>query len=151
VVTPIHKKVSSIVPAPLDKKAGRLLTDLRAMIESARQQVAHVVDSGLVVLYWQIGKRIQQDVLGNKRAAYGKQIVYQVGRQLTLEYGEGFSRANLFHMMRFVTVYPDEKIVYALSRQLGWTHFRQIIYLDERLRRDFYARCVGVSVGIRTR
>lgn len=58
---------------------------------------------------------------------------------MTQEYGEGFSATNLFHMVRFAEAYPDRKIVDALSRQLSWSHFRLIIYLEDELQRDFYA------------
>jgi len=58
---------------------------------------------------------------------------------LTFEFGSGFSQANLFHMVRFAEVYPDAKILHALSAKLSWTHFRQIIYLNDPLQRDFYA------------
>ena len=62
-----------------------------------------------------------------------------LGTQLTVEFGEGFTRRNLFNMIRFAEVFPDAKIVHALRAQLGWTHFRQIIYFDDPLKRDFYA------------
>jgi predicted nuclease of restriction endonuclease-like (RecB) superfamily len=122
-----------------DKQAEKLLIDLRGMIETARSQVAHIIDSGLVLLYWRIGKRIQHDILAGKRAEYGKRIVDEIGERLYAEYGRGFSRTNLFNMVRFATAYPNEKIVHTLCGQLGWSHFRQIIYLEDPLQRDFYA------------
>lgn len=75
--------------------ADRLLGDIRSLIESAREQTARAVNSALVGLYWHIGKRIREDVLLEKRAGYGEQIVYALSRQLTEEYGRGFTRANL--------------------------------------------------------
>lgn len=91
-----------------------------------------------MLLYWRIGQRIKRELIGEGRAAYGGQIVYALSRQLTAEYGEGFSRANLFHMIRFAEVFPDGQIVHALSAQLSWTHVRQLAYLDDPLKRDFY-------------
>jgi hypothetical protein len=76
-------------------------------------------------------QRIRQDILKEKRAEYGAQIVAALGRQLTTEFGRGFSRRNLFNMVRFAEVFPDPRIVQALAAQLGWTHFSLIIYLDE--------------------
>jgi len=58
---------------------------------------------------------------------------------LTGEFGQGYSRRNLFNMMRFAEVYPEEKIVHAPSAQLGWIHLRQIVYLADPMKRDFYA------------
>ncbi len=96
-------------------------------------------------LYWNIGKRIREDVLKNKRADYGEQIVSALSAQLTAEYGRGFTRANLFHMIRFAEVFPDEEIVYALRRQLSWTHFRELIAIDDPLKREFYAEICRVE------
>jgi len=116
-----------------------LLKDLRELIATARQDVARQVNSALVLLYWRVGKRIHQDILKGERAEYGEQIVSAVSRELAAEFGQGFSEKNLWHMIRFVEVFPNEEIVSALRRQLSWTHFKQIIYLDDPLKRDFYA------------
>jgi hypothetical protein len=111
----------STLPAPLPT-ADRLLNDVRTLIEAAREQVARAVNSALVGLYWHIGKRLREDVLEHKPADFGKQIVNALSSQLTQEYGRGFSRQNLFHMMRFCEVYSDEQIVSSPIRQLSWTH-----------------------------
>ncbi len=116
-----------------------LLTDIRALIEASRQNVATTVNAALTLLYWEIGVRIRRELLQEKRAGYGEQIVSALSRQLESEFGRGFTRRNLFNMIRFAEVYPDEAIVHALRAQLGWTHLRRIIYLDDPLKRDFYA------------
>jgi len=122
-----------------------LIGDIRRLIEIARHNMAVTVNAGLAILYWQIGNRIRQDILKEKRAEYGREIVVTLSRQLAVEYGEGFSRRNLFNMIRFAEVFPDERIVYALSAQLTWTHFREIIYLDNSLQRDFYAEMCRIE------
>ena len=119
--------------------SGNLIGDIRSLIETSRQNVAVTVNAGLTILYWQIDSRIRQDILKEKRAEYGREIVVTLSRQLAVEYGRGFSRRNLFNMIRFAEVFSDMKIVHALSAQLTWTHFREIIYLDDSLQRDFYA------------
>jgi len=118
---------------------GDLLLEVRGLILAARENVARAVNAGLTLLYWEIGNRIRRDVLQEKRADYGERIVSALGTQLTAEFGRGFNARNLFRMIRFAEVFPDFKIVSALRTQLGWTHFRQIIALDEPLKRDFYA------------
>ncbi len=123
-------EISSVPPA--------LLGDLQSLIESARIRVAVGVNAEMVMLYWDIGERIRTEILGDKRAAYGKQVVNTVSDQLTMQYGRGFTRANLFHMLQFFETFPDRKIVYSLSRQLSWTHFRNIIYIEDSLAREFY-------------
>lgn len=100
--------------------AGQLLTDIRRLIESTKIRFAQAANAGLVMLYWNIGNRIRTDVLGQERAEYGKQIVDTLSEHLTLEYGRGFTRSNLFNMLRFVEVFPDNSIVHALSGQLSW-------------------------------
>ncbi len=122
-----------------------LLSDLRHLIAEARQDVAWQVNSALVLLYWRVGTRIRQDVLKKKRAEYGEQIVSAVGRELTAEFGRGFSEKSLWHMIRFAEVFPDEKIVSAPRRELSWTHLKQIIYLDDPLKRDFYAEMCRIE------
>ena len=122
-----------------------LLRDLRELIASTRGSVAQAVNSSLVMLYWRIGQRIRQDILKGKRAEYGKETVHALSTELAGEFGSGFSRRNLFNMVRFAEVYPDSEIVHALSAQLTWTHLRKIIYLDDALKRDFYAEMCRIE------
>lgn len=124
---------------------SRLLKDIRFLIDSARSQVARSVNSTLVMLNWHIGRRIRKDVLGNARAEYGRQIVGALSRQLSAEYGRGFSRPSLFHRLHFARAFPNREIVSTLSRQLGWSHFLEIIYLGDSLRRDFYAEMCRIE------
>ena len=126
-------------------RPGGLLADVREMILQARAGVARAVDSGLVTLYWHVGRRIRQDILKEKRAEYGKQIFYALSRKLTAEFGRGFSERNLANMVRFAEVFPDSEILHSLRAKLGWTHFRQIIYLDDTLKRDFYAEMCRIE------
>jgi hypothetical protein len=90
------------------------------------------------MLHWQIGKRIKTEILKNGRAGYGEQIVQSLAAQLESEYGKGFSKRNLFNMMKFAEVFPEEKIVVSLIRQLSWTHILAIIPIEDPLKRDFY-------------
>lgn len=125
--------------------ARPLLADVRTLILVAREGVARAANAGLVLLYWEIGRRIRQDILREKRAEYGAEIVQALSAQLSAEFGRGFGHRNLFNMIRFAEVSPDQKIVHALSAQLGWTHVRQIIYLDDPLKRDFYTEMCRVE------
>ena len=113
--------------------------DLWSIIAEANRGVARTVNSALVILYWKIGRRILQDILNEQRAGYGEQIVSALSGQFTAEFGAGFTRTNLFNMIRFAEVFPGARIVHALSGQLTWTHIRQIIYLEDPLQREFYA------------
>lgn len=123
----------------LTPKKSDLLQDLRALIEAARGRVARAVNTGLVSMNWALGDRIRREVLGEKRAAYGKKIVATVSRQLVLEYGRGFSYAGLNWMVQFSVRFPEREIVASLMRQLTWSHFLQLIPIKDPMKRDFYA------------
>lgn len=125
--------------------SGKLLSDLRMLILEARQGVARSVNSGLVILYWKVGQRIRQDVLREKRAEYGKKILYALSRKLVREFGSGFKEKSLQRMVQFAEVFPEEPIVATLSRQLGWSHFVEIIPLKDELQRAFYAAMARVE------
>ena len=135
---------------PLPDSAA-LLADLRGLIESARAGVAQAVYSAQVVLHWRVGQRILSDILKHKRATYGDQIVATVARQLTADYGRGFAEKSLRRMIQFADAFPDPEIVAALSRQLSWSHFVEIIPLKTDLHREFYAEMCRVERwGVRT-
>jgi len=139
------KKLPPAKSAAKPARCAPLLTEVRGLILAAREQVARAVDSGLVMLYWHVGHRIWQDILKEKRAEYGAKIVAALGRQLEKEFGRGFTAKNLHRMAQFAEVFPDEQIVAALRRQLGWTHFRMIIPLEDELKRDFYAEMCRIE------
>jgi hypothetical protein len=99
--------------------ADWLLGDVRALIEAAREQTAQVVNSGLIGLYWHIGKRIREDVLQQRRAVYDEAIVSTLSKQLIAEYGRGYSMPNLSRMMWSAQAFPDAEIISTLSTQLS--------------------------------
>ena len=115
-----------------------LITDLRTLINEVRNKVALTVNSEITLLYWHIGKRINEEVLGNQRAEYGKQIVSTLSTQLTKEYGRGFELRNLRRMMQFAELFPDFQIVATASRQLSWSHFIELLSIRNNLGREFY-------------
>jgi len=92
-------KTNSAVKLPA-LKDQTLLPDIRDLILSARCQVAQAINAELTMLYWEIGRRIRQDILEEKRAAYGKEIVAALGRQLESEFGRGFGKKNLHRMVQ---------------------------------------------------
>lgn len=139
------QKISTKNKPTLARTDEALFGEIRTLIEQTRSRVAQTVNSALVLTNWHIGKRINDEVLKNKRAEYGKEIVASLSQQLTVEYGKGFTRQNLFHMMRFAVAFPDVEIVSALSRQLSWTHFRQIVYIEDELKRSFYAEMCRIE------
>lgn len=125
--------------------ATDLLGDVRSLIEAARAATAQAVNSALVLLYWSIGDRIRRDILQNKRAEYGAEILPTLSAKLTEEYGKGYAEKSLRRMIQLAEIFPDRQIVAALSRQLGWTHFVEIIPIKDQLKRDFSAEMCRVE------
>lgn len=117
----------------------QLLNDVAEMVQNAKIKVAHNVNETLIMLYWSIGKRIHDDIIKKNRAEYGGQIIVKLAEHLTALYGKGYSRRNIFRMMQFVKYFPDARIVTSLMAQLTWTHFIQLLMIEDPLKREFYA------------
>ncbi len=116
-----------------------ILTDIRRLIDTCRQQVALAVNSGLTMMYWHIGERINREFIEGTRAAYGKRIVANLSTQLTEEYGgREFSEKNLNRMRQFATVFPDISIWTPVVSKLSWSHFLQVLSIEDDLKRQFY-------------
>lgn len=124
---------------PTEIVSAELLGDLRQIIDSARSRVAATANYELTAMYWNIGNRINRDMLNNERAEYGKQIVATVARQLQEEYGtKGFDEKSIRRMMQFAQTFPDFQIVAQLATKLSWSHFIEVLPLKEPLQREFY-------------
>ncbi len=132
-------------PARPEDAAQRLLGDIRELIDRTRERAAQAVNAGLVILNWHIGDRIRKEILGEERGEYGERLVVSLAKSLTAEYGRGFTRAALFRMAQFVERFPDVEIVATLSRQLGWSHFVELIAMRDDLKRDFYAEMCRIE------
>ncbi|MDD4963688.1 MAG: PDDEXK nuclease domain-containing protein [Gallionella sp.] len=117
---------------------NNLLLDIRQLIAHAQQRAAAAVNAELTLLYWQIGKRIQHEVLQGQRAEYGKQMITKLAEQLTTDYGKGWSEKQLRHCLRLAEVFADEVIFSTVRRKLGWSHIKMLLSLDDPLKRDFY-------------
>ena len=115
-----------------------LLIDVSQLITEARQRVVVAVNAEMTLLYWRVGKRINDEVLNGKRAEYGKEVIKALAEKLTAEYGKGWGEKQLRNYLHFSEIFGDEQIVYSLSRQLTWTHIRQLIYMSDPLKREFY-------------
>lgn len=124
----------------IDKtSADRLHAELRALIASSRQRLAGAVNAELTRLYWTLGQRLSTEVLGGERASYGAQLLEQLGKQLSSEFGRGFESRNLRRMVKFAEAFPDAGIVSTLSTKLSWSHWVVIVALKTPEARQFYA------------
>lgn len=115
-----------------------LVDDIKSLIEESKQQVSVAVNSTITTLYWQIGKRINDDLLKDNRGEYGKRVLSNLSKSLSDSYGNGWSEKHLRHCLRFAETIQDDDIFSALRRQLSWTHIKSVIYLDNELKRMFY-------------
>ncbi len=116
-----------------------LFKDLTQIIEQGKQQVVAQVNSVLTLTYWHVGKKINEYILNNERAEYGKEIVSPVATQLVKEFGRNFELKNLYRMMQFANDFTEIEIVVTLSRQLSWSHFVVLLPLKSKEQKEFYA------------
>jgi predicted nuclease of restriction endonuclease-like (RecB) superfamily len=127
-----------------------LFEQIKNLIEQTKNNVAIAVNSSLTMMYWHIGKQINDEILQNKRAEYGKEIVATVSQQLIKQYGKGYSYSALTRMMKFAKNI-DEKNIATLSQQLSWSHFKELIVLEDTLKIEFYAQMtIAQNWGVRT-
>lgn len=97
----MEKKITSKRKSSPQKSDDILINEIRNLIEQTRSKVAQTVNSALVLMNWHIGKRINDELLQNKRAEYGKEILPTVSAKLQPEYGRGFSSRNLAKLAQF--------------------------------------------------
>jgi predicted nuclease of restriction endonuclease-like (RecB) superfamily len=115
-----------------------LLEELRILIAQSHASIAATVNSAMSVLYWELGHRINADILQNQRASYGQEVVSSLAKALSLEFGKGWSEKHIRHCLRAAETFQNKEIFYALSRELSWTHLRSVIYMEDALKRSFY-------------
>lgn len=132
------KKISSKNSDPVKMDQDPLFSRIATIIQESKQRVAVSVNAELTMLYWNIGKHIKTEILNNKRADYGQKIVVTLSRSLTETFGKGWSVRQLQNCLRIVETFPDEQIMHALRAQLTWTHIKTIMYIENKLKREFY-------------
>jgi predicted nuclease of restriction endonuclease-like (RecB) superfamily len=118
----------------------QLIDELAPLIEQSQQQVVSYANSTLTLLFWQVGQRINREILQHKRADYGKQIVSAISVKLEARFGRNFTEKNVRRMIQFAEQFEDFEIVVTLSRQLSWSHFLVLIPLKNFESKLFYAK-----------
>ena len=113
-----------------------LLTEIKQVIEKARNQVKQTVNSAMVLAYWEIGRLIvEQEQQGQSRAAYGKAQLKQISATLSAEFGKGFDVTNLRNMRRFYTAFEKRE---TLSLELSWSHYNVLSRIEKDSARAWY-------------
>ena len=126
----------------MNKKMNKINKDIyssiKALMDNARNSVAREVNNILIQTYWEIGRIIVEEEQGNSdRAEYGKQLVTDLSKRLTKEYGKGFSKSNLFNMRNFYLSFP---IFQTLSGKLSWSHYCELLSISDDNKRSFYEK-----------
>ena len=122
----------------IDKIHKDVYSSIKELMDNARNKVAREVNNILIQTYWEIGRVIIEDEQGNSdRAKYGKQLVTDLSKRLTKEYGKGFSRSNLQNMRNFYLSYP---ICQTLSGKLSWSHYCELLSISDEQKRSFYEK-----------
>ena len=132
------KIIEKELESPVKVDDSKLFSNIADLIQQSKQRVAIVVNSELAMLYWKIGNHIHAHILQSQRAEYGEQIVSTLSHQLTEKYGNGWGVKHLRHCLRTAETFTNDQIIYAVCRQLTWTHIRTLSYIDDPLKREFY-------------
>lgn len=124
-------------------KTADILEDIKNIIETSQRKAYQAVDALLVQRNWLIGYRIaQEELLGEDRAEYGVQIIKKLSRELTKQYGTGFTKTNLYYYLQFYKLFPE--IVHTacgqFERCLSWSHYRLLLQVSDPDARAWYER-----------
>jgi hypothetical protein len=113
-------------------KNNDLLKKITTIIESSREKVYTAFNTEITLMYWHIGEAIKIDILENQKAEYGKSVVEELSKSLTLKYDRGYGVRNLFNMLKFNEVFSEKEILHTVCAKLSWSHLRQIMYIEQR-------------------
>ena len=131
-------------------KAPDLVQEISLLIEDSKQQVVRTANSALTLLFWQVGKRVNDEILKNERAEYGKQIIANVSAQLELKYGRNFTEKNLRRMIKFYQEFSDFNILPTVSAKLSWSHFIELFHLKSINSKIYYVQnAIEQNWGVR--
>ncbi len=130
-----------------DNEVNNIFNNIKDLVINSRNKVYHTVNTEMLNLYWNIGKVIMEIQQGDERASYGDTVLDKLSKKLTNEFGKGFSSRNLRTMRKFYLMYPIWKTV---SAKLSWSHYLELIKIDDELKRNFYLNeCINSKWSVR--
>lgn len=133
--------------AVIDKSINPIFEEIKGLINTSRNRVYTAVNTEMLNLYWNIGKIIMEIQQGVERASYGDAVLEKLSKKLTDEFGKGFSAKNLRTMRKFYLMYPIWKTV---SSKLSWSHYLELIRIEEDNKRQFYLNeCINCRWSVR--
>lgn len=129
----------------------KIFTEIATLIEQRKNNVRRTLNNEMVMLYWEIEKYLSCNILQNKKAEYGEKTIEFLSKKLTSSFGKGFEKSALFRMIKFYEEFCDIEKVATLSQQLTWSHFVELLPIEDSSKRDFYAvMCANENWSIRT-
>ena len=124
----------------------QLLEEISGSYIQGQVRAAQAVNLVLIDTYWQVGRHIVEfEQAGQQRATYGKALLDDLSRDLTLRHGRGFSRSNINRMRLFYQYYP---ICAKASHKLSWSHYVELLKLNDELERSFYEKQAIAGNGL---
>lgn len=130
-----------------DNEINSIFDSIKNLVINSRNKVYHTVNTEMLNLYWNIGKIIMEIQQGDERASYGDTVLDKLSQKLTNEFGKGFSSRNLRTMRKFYLIYPIWKTV---SSKLSWSHYLELIKIDDEQKRKFYLNeCINSKWSVR--
>ncbi len=129
----------------LSPPSDLLFQEIGQLIDAAKQRAAVAINAEITLLYWQVGKRIQTEILQGQRAGYGKQVMLHLSRHLTQTYGKGWSERQLHYCVVLADAFPNQEILHTLSAKLSWSHLKLLIGIEDTLKRDFYIELAQIE------
>lgn len=129
----------------------KLYEDVAILIEKAKSKVALHVNTEFVLLNWNIGNRIKNELLNNQKPEYGKRVIKELSNKLIQKYGRGYSYSNLYRMLQINEFFGDFEIFATMSQKLSWSHWVEIAKINTEIKRKFYVTmCVNENWSVRT-
>lgn len=130
-----------------DNEINNVFDNIKDLVINSRNKVYQTVNIEMLNLYWNIGKAIMEIQQGDERASYGDAVLDKLSQKLTNEFGRGFSKRNLERMRKFYICFP---IATTVSSQLSWSHYLELIKIEEEAKRSFYLNeCINTKWSVR--
>ena len=120
-----------------NNEINNIFNAIKQLVINSKNKVYSAVNTEMLNLYWNIGKAIMEIQQGDERANYGDAVLEKLSEKLTAEFGKGFSKRNLERMRKFYIYFP---IATTVSSQLSWSHYLEIIKIEEKYKRNFYIK-----------
>ena len=118
--------------------SNSLYKGVSKIIDNARQKVAVYVNQHANMTFWYIGQYINNDIGYKQYSAYGRRILATVSQRLTEQYGKGYTYSAVTRMMKVANLYSNEEMFATLSQTLSWSHFLELITIEDKIKRLFY-------------